>query len=75
MPSAYEPRATLQDPKGVQIHKEFIADLILAEQTITKRNEERAKGHGLPYHLLLPRSPWDERQGLTGQGIPYSVSI
>lgn len=64
-----------KDDDAVELHRRFVAELVKAEAIMTTRNRQRGKNHGLPYKLLLPRSEWDERKGLTGQGIPYSISI
>eukprot|EP00884_Botryococcus_braunii_P002234 jgi/Botrbrau1/12010/Bobra.247_2s0015.1 len=72
---AQEPHGWIKDPAAVEVHRHFVEALQRAEAEIGNRNRKRYKNHGLPYKLLLPNSPWDQRQGLTGQGIPYSISV
>ena len=66
-----------QDAPALRIKEQFVAAMKDIEAKIEARNaagtsvmRSRADG-GLPYELLIPSSG----KGVTGRGIPYSISI
>ncbi|EIE19399.1 Lipoxigenase, partial [Coccomyxa subellipsoidea C-169] len=74
----------ITDPKAVALRKKFEDAMAAAEQLMIKRNsdpESRARHSpaGVPYRLMYPSvqtdPPTPGNQGMTGCGIPYSVSI
>jgi hypothetical protein len=66
-----------QDEKAVALHKEYVADVkSRVETAIAERNAARAaRPGGLPYTVLIPSPPPNQRGGLTSQGVVPSVSI
>ena len=65
------------DPKVLNAFSKFSQRMKDIEQLITERNSDSSlkNRYGpvkLPYGLLLPNSP---SPGLTGKGVPYSISI
>ncbi len=66
-----------QDGKAKVKHAAFLKALQAASQEIDRRNASgeyntRNKGDaGIPYTLMLPSSG----PGVTGRGVPYSISI
>ncbi|KAK9915325.1 hypothetical protein WJX75_007630 [Coccomyxa subellipsoidea] len=74
----------ITDPKAVALRKKFEDALAAAEQEMIRRNADpgsraRHSPAGAPYRLMYPSvktdPPTAENQGMTGCGIPYSVSI
>ncbi|KIY99422.1 hypothetical protein MNEG_8539 [Monoraphidium neglectum] len=67
----------LTDEKAVALHKEYVADVkSRVETAIAERNAARAaRPGGLPYTVLIPSPPPNQRGGLTSQGVVPSVSI
>lgn len=69
-------RHWFQDEEVVKYFKEFSKELVEIEKKINERNKDKKlknrTGAGMPpYELLLPTSP----HGVTGRGIPNSISI
>ncbi|XP_010415331.1 PREDICTED: lipoxygenase 6, chloroplastic-like [Camelina sativa] len=69
-------RHWFQDEEVVKYFNKFSEELVEIEKTINKRNKDKKlknrTGAGMPpYELLLPTSP----HGVTGRGIPNSISI
>ncbi|KAG7586152.1 Lipoxygenase C-terminal domain superfamily [Arabidopsis thaliana x Arabidopsis arenosa] len=69
-------RHWFQDEEVVNYFNKFSEELVKIEKTINERNKDKKlknrTGAGMPpYELLLPTSP----HGVTGRGIPNSISI
>lgn len=69
-------RHWFQDEEVVKYFNKFSEELVKIEKTINERNKDKKlknrTGAGMPpYELLLPTSP----HGVTGRGIPNSISI
>lgn len=69
-------RISIKDPEVLQLFEKFSAKLEDIERTINQRNKNTSlknrSGAGIPpYELLLPSSG----PGVTGRGIPNSISI
>ncbi|CAL8468388.1 g7928 [Coccomyxa elongata] len=74
----------ISDPKAVAVKAKFEEALAAAELEMIKRNEDarsraRHSPSGVPYQLMYPSTKTEpvsgENRGMTGRGIPYSVSI
>ncbi len=67
----------MQDDRVKPVHDNFLQDLQAAAEEVDRRNssgEHKTRNMGdcgIPYTLMLPTSG----PGVTGRGVPYSISI